>query len=214
MQADTLTHRERKKLQRYHDICVAALHLAQERGYEQVTVEDIAAACNISRRTFFNYFDSKEQVYLGHINTEVAPDTAEKLAQSDNLLKTVVELLLAQFWTQEIRTVFTPELFTLRRDIFRATPELQLVHHAQMFQLTANIHSEITAFFEAHPQAQRTDFSASEEAHLIVGLSVQTLNVASINELEHPATSPESFVDNIRLRANNYLAIYPALLRQ
>lgn len=110
--------------------------------------------------------------------------------------------------------MFTPELFSLRQNIFIDAPELLQVHHAQMFELTTNLHAKIKTYFEAHPQAQRTDFSASEEAHLIVGHAVQSLNVATINELEHPAASPESFMDNIRLRANNYLASYPALFRQ
>ena len=37
----------------------AALHLFEQNGYEQTTVEDIAAAAGISSRTFFRYFDSK-----------------------------------------------------------------------------------------------------------------------------------------------------------
>ena len=54
--------RERKKLATWRAIRTAALRLFDEQGYEATTVEQIAAAANVSRATFFNYFAGKEAV--------------------------------------------------------------------------------------------------------------------------------------------------------
>ncbi|CAM3280311.1 TetR family transcriptional regulator [Nocardioides dubius] len=57
----TLTRRERSALQ----IANCAQRLTAERGFEGFTMEDLAQAANVSRRTLFNYFDSKLDAVLG-----------------------------------------------------------------------------------------------------------------------------------------------------
>jgi AcrR family transcriptional regulator len=56
--------RERKKLKTRESIQREAMRLIGKQGYEQTTVEQIAAAVEISPSTFFNYFPSKEDVVL------------------------------------------------------------------------------------------------------------------------------------------------------
>jgi AcrR family transcriptional regulator len=56
--------RERKKQKTKAAIQRAAIRLFKKRGYEETTIEQIAAAAEISPSTFFNYFPSKEDVVI------------------------------------------------------------------------------------------------------------------------------------------------------
>src|SRR6202451_2342973 len=57
--------RERKKLPARGLLRRVALELVAERGLANVTIEDIAEAADISPRTFFNYFPTKEDALFG-----------------------------------------------------------------------------------------------------------------------------------------------------
>ncbi len=58
------TPRERRRTRTMRTIQGEALALFAERGYEETTVDDIADAADISPRTFFRYFPTKEDVVL------------------------------------------------------------------------------------------------------------------------------------------------------
>ncbi len=60
----TLPLRERKRRETERQIRTAARHLFIEHGYDAVNVEQVAAEANVSRRTVFNYFPSKEAILL------------------------------------------------------------------------------------------------------------------------------------------------------
>ena len=57
--------RERKKQQTRQAIFEAARRLFGERGFEEVTVADIARAADVSEVTVFNYFPNKEDLFYG-----------------------------------------------------------------------------------------------------------------------------------------------------
>jgi AcrR family transcriptional regulator len=63
--------RERKKSETRRALIDAAIDLFAEHGFEQTTVDEVAAAVGVSARTFHRYFPRKEDVILA--------DSAERL---------------------------------------------------------------------------------------------------------------------------------------
>jgi AcrR family transcriptional regulator len=113
--------RARKKARTRADLQRHALRLFRDRGWTATTVDDIAAAADVSRSTFFRYFPSKEDVVLFD---DVDPLMAEAFAEQPAGTPLLSALRTA------LRTAFdrlNPEkraLEEVRMELVRTVPEL------------------------------------------------------------------------------------------
>jgi AcrR family transcriptional regulator len=121
--------RERKKVRTREAIIDAALDLFERKGYDATTVEDIAAAADVSPRTFFRYFESKLDLIMarsGENQTGVGPMLAARPA-GEPLLDAVRAVMRAELEQQiadplvlrEFQVMLTtPSLRTMAREHF------------------------------------------------------------------------------------------------
>ena len=56
--------KERERLFRKQEIISAAIKLFAKKGYEHTTLDEIAEASEFGKGTIYNYFQSKEEIYL------------------------------------------------------------------------------------------------------------------------------------------------------
>lgn len=68
---DELGLRQRKKIEMRRELWQAAVRLFDERGYDQVSIAEIAAAANVSKMTVFNYFATKEDLVFGPMEEHI-----------------------------------------------------------------------------------------------------------------------------------------------
>src|SRR6202042_1210357 len=151
--------RERKKLATRRLLRRAALGLVGERGLANVTVEDIAEAAEVSPRTFFNYFASKEAVLFGG-----DPDRAAQLRERvatyapGEPVITALRAVLAQdaeTMADELRSLGgDPADWLGRMKGGRADPLVRAAHAAQMAMIERAIAEGIAARLAAD---QETD---------------------------------------------------------
>jgi len=90
--------RERKRAQTRHRLEEAAIGLALRDGLDKVTIDAISERADVSPRTFFNYFDSKEDAILGVRPPDVTEEIlAAHRARYDGatLIESLVGLLIA-----------------------------------------------------------------------------------------------------------------------
>ncbi|MFC4502450.1 MULTISPECIES: TetR family transcriptional regulator [Streptomyces] len=94
--------RERKKRETRVALSQATIGLCVQRGWDNVTVEDIAAAANVSVRTFRNYFSSKaEAIAAGHLERmRRIADSLRARPATEPLWDSIAHAVQAQFVPQ------------------------------------------------------------------------------------------------------------------
>jgi AcrR family transcriptional regulator len=115
LDSDDLPHlkgmgrRERKRAQTRLKLFRCALQLFAERGFQNVTVEDITEATDVGKGTFFNYFESKDQVLgvMAEIQLGKVRSAMEEAEAGKRSIRSVLQRLFARVGEEPGRS---PEL--------------------------------------------------------------------------------------------------------
>ena len=130
--------RERKRAQTRRRLEEAAIGLALRDGLDKVTIDAISERADVSRRTFFNYFDSKDDAILGVSPPDVSPETLTRhLARYDgsDLVESIIGLIIAVLGP----SIDEPALHQSRLEVIRQHPQLLERMLARMARITEQL---------------------------------------------------------------------------
>jgi AcrR family transcriptional regulator len=116
-----LTTRNKQRTRR--EIAEAAGHLFIDRGYAATTVQDIVDAADVSARTFFRYFPSKEDVITA-IASATMDDTIDQLSEHD-VSEDLGSVLRAMLTAALAPVTDDPEAARAFQFMLRETPALR-----------------------------------------------------------------------------------------
>jgi AcrR family transcriptional regulator len=139
--------RERKK-QRTRDSLIRAAHeLFVEQGYEATTVDEIVAAVDVSQRTFFRYFASKEDVAfaLQTLVSERYLEAVRRRPPGDAPVE-VLRSTLDETWQsigEAIEEIVPLRLHMQMWQIIETTPALVAVHLRHSVEMEERLAAEI-----------------------------------------------------------------------
>jgi AcrR family transcriptional regulator len=163
--------RERKRLKTKAAIQREALRLFMKKGFDETTVEEIAAAAEISPSTFFNYFPSKEEVvFQDELDPfilaafDAQPQGTNPIRAIRNAMKSVFENL-------------TPEQDKVMREriaLMSSTPSLR----AAMLVQFADLVGQVAELVAIRSGGIPTDFAIRNFSGALLGVMMSALFAA------------------------------------
>jgi len=155
------------------EVATTVQDLVLERGYEETTIDDICAATEISRSTFFRYFHSKEEALFGTVDdageylrdslTVRPPDEAPWVA-----MRRALNPLIDQYEGHDERTLRLTRLMV-------NTPALTAWHRKKNARWHVLLHDEIARRLGANP-ADTSD----PRAHAVIAAALGCVEAALI----------------------------------
>jgi AcrR family transcriptional regulator len=144
--------RERKRAQTRRRLEEAAIGLALHDGLGKVTIEAISERADVSRRTFFNYFDSKDDAILGVNPPDVSPEALAghlaRYADADTV-ESIIGLIIAVLGP----SIDEPALRQSRLEVIRQNPQLLERLLARMARMTEQLTAAASTLIAQHGPA-------------------------------------------------------------
>ena len=177
--------RDRKRIETRHRIADSARSLALEQDIDHTTIEQIAARADISPRTFFNYFDSKEDAVLGHTELDLSPETLAshlRAVAGRPAAQAVVDLAFLVFG----ETFGDERERETRKEVLVRFPQLMRRQVARMTTVAEAMTGAVRTVLERDP-AWGPEAATPQAAEMLLGMVMTALRSAA----RHEGTDPD-----------------------
>lgn len=169
--------RERKRAATRRAIQHAALTLVAERGIDGVTIEEISRKAEVSPRTFFNYFPSKEQALTAD-SLHLHEGAVEEFVRGDDGRDMLAALTWLLSEAAKVAT-FDRELLRLRRLVGRDNPQLMAINLANMRRFELQLADIVQQRLSNDPDfADLDDVALAERARFTAMVSLAVARYA------------------------------------
>lgn len=150
--------RETKKLRTRSEIADQAMRLFVERGFDRVTVAEVAAAAGVSQKTVFNYFPTKEDLFFDEVPAREAAmvEAIRSRVPGESILSALRRLQVGEC------SRLTSPGFAIFARIIEDSPALQ----AKELELMAHFSQVLAATIQSEPGVDERD------ARIAAGLMV------------------------------------------
>ena len=173
--------RERKRRQTRQALIGAAMRLFGEKGYDETTVAQIAAAAGVSTKTFFNYFASKDEVLFPHLSDRIgrAVSIIERRRPGDDVADVLVRAM-EDMLADAVRDELAGGLAAARLPLLMSVPAVQAATLRRYFLAE-------TRLAEALRRAWPDTFDLPAAA-AVIGSLMGAVLAAAVVSLEHGGT--------------------------
>ncbi|MFD0558030.1 TetR family transcriptional regulator [Stackebrandtia endophytica] len=174
--APTIGRRERKKQRTRQALLDAAVRLFQQHGYEQTTIAEIAETADVSTRTFFLHFPTKEDLLLANadVRIELGVATIHERRSDETpiqVLTRALERMITDVWNNDL----TSGLAGIRAELVASSPSVR----ARLLQRFLSGYTDLT---EALVTAYAPDLDEIDAAAL-VGAVTGAMGAAALTSL-------------------------------
>lgn len=160
--------RERKRRATKLAIIDHATALALKNGYDNVTVEEICEAAQISKRTFFNYVECKDYAILGSPPKVISEQDREEFISTTHteLIHDIILLCKTHLDFEDT----TNEIMQRRKKILRDNKDLIHMHHSATTNFFDSVEKTIEEYYAAHPSEVPFPDAQSCIANYVMGI--------------------------------------------
>jgi AcrR family transcriptional regulator len=182
------SRREREKERHRQEIMKAAEKLFLSQGYENTTMNEVANESEFSKGTLYNYFNSKEDLYLaiGIRAYELIIEYTEEFVEKQEI---GIDQLMAVGYAYFEFTKDYPAYATIFHDISDKLPEIarkeekELTKSEKQYLKQSNIYRDI--FVEVISNAIQNKSIRSDINPIMIGITLASLTSGLIKELKH-----------------------------